>query len=156
MSFMVHWIPWLYDTTEIFENWHWAKYMNLLWTLINWLIDWLIDWLIVVKCHMNSYYHDDGLAVSFIGGGNWSMPKETICLTKCCIEYILPWTRFELPTVEVICTGSCKSNYHTITTTTTLCHGEIIFTSIYSKCRWWPSVGSMNRCFIATGKRGHG
>jgi hypothetical protein len=40
---------------------------------------------------------------------------------KCCIEYTLQWTRFELTTLVVIgtdCTGSCKSNYHTITTTT--------------------------------------
>ena len=35
--------------------------------------------------------------------------------------YILPWSRFELTTSVVIgtdCIGSCKSNYHTITTTT--------------------------------------
>jgi hypothetical protein len=35
------------------------------------------------------------------------------------IEYTLPWTGFELTTLVVIgtdCTGSCKSNYHMITT----------------------------------------
>ena len=35
--------------------------------------------------------------------------------------YTSPWSRFELTTSEMIgtdCTGSCKSNYHTITTTT--------------------------------------
>jgi hypothetical protein len=40
----------------------------------------------------------------------------------CCIEYTSPWTGFELTTLVVIdtdCTGSCKSKYHTITTTTT-------------------------------------
>ena len=34
--------------------------------------------------------------------------------------YTLPWSRFELTTSVVICTdctGSCKSNYHTITAT---------------------------------------
>jgi len=34
------------------------------------------------------------------------------------IEYTSPWTEFKLTTLEVICTGSCKSNYHTITTST--------------------------------------
>ena len=36
-------------------------------------------------------------------------------------EYTSPWTGFKLTTLVVIgtdCTGSCKSNYHTITTTT--------------------------------------
>ena len=40
---------------------------------------------------------------------------------KRCIKYISPWTVFELTTFVVIgtdCTCSCKSNYHTITTTT--------------------------------------
>ena len=37
------------------------------------------------------------------------------------IEYTSPWTWFKLTILVVIgtdCTGSCKSNYHTITTTT--------------------------------------
>ena len=41
---------------------------------------------------------------------------------KVCIERTSPWTGFELITLVVIgtdCTGSCKSNYHTIMTTTT-------------------------------------
>jgi hypothetical protein len=36
--------------------------------------------------------------------------------------YTLPWSRCELTTSVVIgtdCKGSCKSNYHTITATTT-------------------------------------
>ena len=36
------------------------------------------------------------------------------------IEYTSPWMRFELTTLVVIntdCTGSCKSNYHTIMAT---------------------------------------
>ena len=45
-------------------------------------------------------------------------------ITYCCIENTSPWTGFELTTLVVIaigtdCTGSCKSNYHTIATTTT-------------------------------------
>ena len=41
-------------------------------------------------------------------------------ITKCCIEYTSPCAGFEFTTSVVIgtdCTGSCKSNYHTITTT---------------------------------------
>ena len=46
----------------------------------------------------------------------------TIFITSCCIQYTSPWTGFELTTLVVMgtdCTGSCKANYHTITTTTT-------------------------------------
>ena len=42
-------------------------------------------------------------------------------IAKCCIEYTSLWAGFELTTTVMIsidCTGSCKSNYHTITTTT--------------------------------------
>ena len=37
-----------------------------------------------------------------------------------CIEHTSPWAGFELTTLVVIgnCTGSCKSNYHVITSTT--------------------------------------
>ena len=38
--------------------------------------------------------------------------------------YTTPWSRFELTTVVVIgtdCIGSCKSNYHTISTRTAPC-----------------------------------
>ena len=40
-------------------------------------------------------------------------------ITQYCNEYTSPWAGFELTTLVVIgtdCTGSCKSNYHTITT----------------------------------------
>ena len=43
-------------------------------------------------------------------------------ITQCCIEYILPRAGVKLTTLVVIdtdCTGSCKSNYHTFTTTLT-------------------------------------
>jgi hypothetical protein len=45
----------------------------------------------------------------------------TKLITRCCIEYTSPWAGFELTTSVVIGSdfiGSCKSNYHTITTTT--------------------------------------
>ena len=66
------------------------------------------------------------MAVSFIGGGNWSTRrKPTTCrnlltnfITQCCIKYTSPWTRFELTLIGNDCTGSCQSNYHMITTTT--------------------------------------
>ena len=57
----------------------------------------------------------------------WSKPEypeKTTDLSQvrqCCIGYTLPWMGFELKTLVVIgtdCTGSCKSNYHMITTTT--------------------------------------
>jgi hypothetical protein len=49
---------------------------------------------------------------------------------KCCTEYTSPWTRIGLATLVVIgtdCIGSCKSNYHMITTTM----APVIFWSIY-------------------------
>jgi hypothetical protein len=51
------------------------------------------------------------------------MESLTNFITLCRIEYISPWTGFELTTLVVIstnCIGSCKSNYHT-TTTTLIC-----------------------------------
>ena len=44
-----------------------------------------------------------------------------ILSNKCCIEYTSTWAGFEHTTLVVIdtdCIGSCKSNYHTITTMT--------------------------------------
>ena len=41
------------------------------------------------------------------------------------VEYTSPWTGFELTTLVVVgtdCTGSCKSNYHTIMATTAPLH----------------------------------
>ena len=62
----------------------------------------------------------------FIGGGHRSTRRKppTCCksltnfITYCCIEYTSPWVGFQLTTFVVIgtdCTGSCKSNYHTLT-----------------------------------------
>jgi hypothetical protein len=49
--------------------------------------------------------------------------NPTNFIKECCIEYTLPWTRFELTTLVAIgtdCIGSCKPNYHMITTRTVL------------------------------------
>ena len=55
----------------------------------------------------------------------WRKPptclSQTQTLSHKTIEYTSPWTGFELTNLEVIgtdCTGSCKSNYRTITSTT--------------------------------------
>ena len=68
----------------------------------------------------------------FIGGGNRSSsrkPRTDLSQVTDKLYHIMlytsPWSRFELKTSVVIgtdCTGSCKSNYHTITTTTTPLH----------------------------------
>jgi hypothetical protein len=55
----------------------------------------------------------------------WRKPStclsQTQTLSHKTVEYTSPWTGFELTTLVVICTdctGSCKSNYCTITSTT--------------------------------------
>ena len=70
------------------------------------------------------------VAVSFIGGGNRKTRENHRSTCRNIshwqtlshnVVYTLPWSRFELTTSVVIgtdCIGSCKSNYHTITTTT--------------------------------------
>ena len=69
------------------------------------------------------------MAVNVIGGGKRNTRRKPTTyqkspanfMTYCCIEYILSWAGFEIPTLVVIvtdCMGSCRSNYHTITTTT--------------------------------------
>ena len=62
------------------------------------------------------------LLVEKSGENHWPVTSYWQTLShKCCIEYTSPWTGFELIILVVIgtdCTGSCKSNYHTITTMT--------------------------------------
>jgi hypothetical protein len=61
----------------------------------------------------------------FVGEGNHSTRKNpptcrkslTNFITYCCVKDISPWTGFELTTFGTNCTGSCKSNYYTVTTT---------------------------------------
>ena len=71
------------------------------------------------------------MAVSISGGWNRSTRRKwltcrkslTNFITECCIEYTSPWNGFKLTTLVVIftdCTDNCKSNYHTITTTSIL------------------------------------
>jgi hypothetical protein len=78
------------------------------------------------------------------------------------VGFTLPWTGFELTTSVVIgtdCTGSCKSNYHTITTTTAPCRCLTFYLTCHKKqgvldttlcdivCQWlvtaqWFSLGT--------------
>jgi hypothetical protein len=65
------------------------------------------------------------VAISFIGG-NWSIQRNhrPVEVTRKLVSHNVvtsPWTGFELTILVMIgtdCTGSCKSNHHTITTTT--------------------------------------
>ena len=68
------------------------------------------------------------VAVSLIGAGNgipgenhWPVASHWQTLShKCCIDYTSPWMGFKLTTSVVIgtdCICSCKSNFHTTTTT---------------------------------------
>jgi hypothetical protein len=68
----------------------------------------------------------------FIGGGNkstWRKQQVTDnFITQYCNGYTSSWAGFELTTLVVIdtdCTGSCKSNYHTITTMTASCLDQV-------------------------------
>ena len=87
---------------------------------------------VVFNATLNNRFFSYIVAVIFIGRGNQSIRRKPPTCSKslknikkwCCIEYNSPWAGFqiELTTLVVIvtdCIGSCKSNYHTITTTTT-------------------------------------
>ena len=66
-----------------------------------------------VECHFQHYS-------SFIGRGNRRKPLTNF-ITQCCIKYTSPFVVIELALLMVIGTdfiGSCKSNSHTIATTT--------------------------------------
>ena len=98
------------------------------------------------------------MAVSFIGGDNqstrrkpWPVVGYWQTLSHNVILSTPRRTRFEFTTLVVICTdctGSCKSNYHTITTTTALTW-LVIF--LYFTSRSLPLVLSnmyLNNFFI--------
>jgi hypothetical protein len=81
-----------------------------------------------IEYHFQQYFRYI-VTVSFISDGNKSTQiKPLTCwklltnfITWCCIGYTLPWTGFKLTTLVVKgsnCIGSCKCNYHTITTST--------------------------------------
>ena len=59
------------------------------------------------------------------GENHWAVAKHWQAWSNTkqyCIDYISPWTGFELTTLVVIgtnCTVSCNSDYHAITATTT-------------------------------------
>ena len=104
-------------------------YINLAYTIINlsttvWFGLWCLMSLSTIF-QLSLYI----VAVSFIGGGNqstWRKPliyrkSLTNFITWCCIKHTSPWTGFKVTTLVVIgtdCIGSCKSNYHMITTIT--------------------------------------
>ena len=87
------------------------------------------------------------MAVCFIGGGNRSTQRiQPTCyksLTKfntiCCIEFTSPLAEFELTILVMIgtdCICSCKSNYHTITTTTAPLVYYYFINKMYSTFSW--------------------
>jgi hypothetical protein len=91
----------------------------------------VISWRSVLLVEEITVYTEK-VTVNLIGGGNnstWRKPPTcrkslTNLITQCCIEYSSPWAGFELVAlvmIDIDCTrtGSCKSNYHTITTRTT-------------------------------------
>ena len=94
----------------------------------------------IMVCNVIQQYFSYIVAAIFIGGGN-KRPRRrpptchkslTNLITWCFIEYTSQWTRFELTTLVVIdtdCIVSCKSNYHTITTTLALLN--LLFASCF-------------------------
>ena len=93
------------------------------------------------------------MAVSFIDGGNQRKPLTCRkSLTNYSIMFYwvhLAWVGFKLTTLVVIgidCIGSCKSNYHMITTTTTPWEfgihsrrGALDTTYCAKLCHWFAS-----------------
>ena len=89
---------------------------------------WGWDRVIVFNTTFNNIFFSAIVKVSFIGGENRSIRRKPPTCRKSLthiklyrIEYASPSLGIELTTFVVIgidCTGSCKSSYHTITTTT--------------------------------------
>ena len=104
-----------------------------------------------VQRHFQQYFSYI-VACSFIGGGNRRKPPAcrkslTNFITYCCIEYALPRAGFEVTTLVAIgidCICSCKSNYHTITTTTA---GPLPIYSNYQQLRLINSVSVVGVSF---------
>jgi hypothetical protein len=94
------------------------------------------------------------------GGGNRRTRKKTTGLSQVTDKlyhimlYTSPWSRFELTTSVMIgtdCIGSCKSNYHAITTTTApirvskLCIAALKL-SAYFQSRVWYLQTPVHHC----------
>jgi hypothetical protein len=118
---------------------------------IIWLVGLFVIWCLT---HFQQYF-SYVVEVSFIDGRNRRTRRKPLTcrksltnfITYCCIKYTSPLTEFELTTLVVIgtdCTGSCKSNYHTLMTTT----APIYLVSTYNMILfylfilfiWWAGV----------------
>ena len=73
-------------------------------------------------------------------------------VTYCCIEYTLSGTGFRLATLVVIttdCIGSCKSNYHTITTMAAKrSYRKLVLNSMKIRIIYSWDIVSLYLCFV--------
>jgi hypothetical protein len=94
------------------------------------------------------------VAVSFIGGGNQNNRRKPLtCRISHWQTYHImlyrvhpAWVGFKLTTLVVIstdCIGSCKSNYHMITTTTA---PMSILSQVKSYEQWWIKIKKSLLC----------
>ena len=125
-------------------NWHYTSNVKHIWIFFNYF-RYLRFGLMLGLCHFQQYFNYI-VEVSFIG--NCSRRRKPSTCNKsmtnfitCFIEYALPWAGFfELTTFVVIgtnCTGSWKSNYYMITTSTALIDVLIEpYTIISFKCNY--------------------
>jgi hypothetical protein len=118
-------------TLRITETWHLCNHRELVCLFFSWvtwwhflLIDWLVWFLVFIATFNNiSVMSDKCPGGQFYGWRKPEYPQETTDKLFHIMLYRvhLAWVRFELTTLVVIgtdCICSCKSNYHTITTTT--------------------------------------
>ena len=97
-----------------------------------------------------------------IGGGNRGIGRKLPTdrksminfITYCCIKYITPWAGFELTILVVMgidYTGSCKSNYHSITTTISHVHQGFLVAKLKLSLRKFSGCHHVlvNRCGVS-------